>query len=240
MSWYSVDREASLQKEQELLDRLNSDKIFRFRIKPGETATITFLDTPKPTFYFAEHVVKSGNHFEFVTCVGETAACPLCAQGEVPSMALAGTIINHSDYTTKKGNVIKNRKQLIVLKGKAKRAFEKQIDKLKGNLAFAVFEADRDISPTSCATGETFEYKGRFSKEKFAKIVPEGMTLEEFVAPMDYETILAPKAMPTSNLVTKEVTGRSIGSSPDEDPMSDLGEPEPPDTEEASSLDDLV
>jgi hypothetical protein len=238
MSWYSNDREESSRKEQEILDKLSGDRVFRFRIKPGENCSITFLDDPKPTFYFAEHSVKNGNHFEFVTCVGEESHCPLCAEGEVPSFALAGTVINHGEYKTKKGNTIRNRKQLIVLKGKAKRAFEKQIDKRKGDVAYAVFEADRDISPTSCGTGESFEFKGKLTKEKILKFVPEGTNPDEFLKPFNYEEILAPKAYKGSQ-ESKSTQNTTIGSTPEEDPLADLLEKDD-EFEEVKDLEGLL
>lgn len=234
MGWYSKNREDSTLKEQEILNKLSGNKVFRFRIKPGESCNITFLDTP--TFYFAEHTVKQGNNFTSVTCVGEEEHCPLCAQGEIPSFSLAGTVINHGEHTTKKGNVIRNRKQLIVLKGKAKRAIEKQIDKHKGDIQYFVYEADRDISPTSCATGEAFELKGKMTRDKLLKFVPEGVDAEEHLAPFDYEELLAPKDI--SNIKVEESPAPvGVGNQADENPFLDL---EPADVEDAEDVTDLL
>lgn len=234
MSWYSKDREASSQKEQEILSKLSGNKVFRFRIKPGETCNITFLDTPM--FYFAEHTVKQGTGFTTITCIGEEEHCPLCAQGEIPSFSLAATVINHGEYKTKKGNVIKNRKQLIVLKGKAKRAIEKQIDKHKGNIQYFVYEADRDISPTSCSTGELFDLKGKLTKDKLAKFVPEGVDADEYLAPFDYEELLAPQD--ASNIKTEpKPTPTGVGSGAEESPFTDL---EPADVEDADNPEDFI
>ncbi len=239
MSWFSTSREDFNKKEEQLKQKLNSNKTFRFRLNSGDSGKITLLDNVN--FYLAEHEIggKSGIR-EHYTCVGEEAKCTWCAEGLVPSFVLVGTIINHSEYTTKKGNVLKNRKQLLVLKGKAKRAFERLKDKHKGDLKFAIIEADRDESPTSCATGESFTYLGRLTEDKLTKFVPEGVDAKEFLAPYNYEELLAPKSMTENNKGVSEESNRSIGSSDDEDPFADLLEPDSVTEDEIKELDELL
>lgn len=239
MSWFSTSREDFSKKELEVRQKFNFNKTFRFRLNSGDSGKITLLDDVG--FYLAEHEVggKTGPR-EYFTCTGEEGKCPFCEEGKVPSFVLVGTIINHSEYTTKKGVVLKNRKQLLVLKGKAKRAFEKLKDKHKGSMKYALLEADRDESQTSCATGESFDYLGKLSEEKLLKFVPEGVDAKDFLAPYNYEEILAPRDAQQQSSLSEEPTARSIGSSEEEDPFADLVEPEDSTEQEIKDLDDLI
>ena len=206
-SWFKTGKEgwSQAKKEDEAAKqrRAGADP-WRFRLEADSSAKMTFIDTP--TFFFHEHSLKVGGRWTTETCINEFDTCPLCESGLNVSYVVAGTCINHSKYVTKKGQELKNQKQLFVGKGRARQRLQKQIERRDGDLSCCVYEMSRGTGQTECATGEDFEYIKRLQKKQLRAFVPEGQDAEEWLAPYDYAKIFKPK--------TAEQLAELVGAAP--------------------------
>jgi hypothetical protein len=180
------------RKQEKQERRQDSNAFYRFHLKNGEDAEVTFVDTPKA--YNWEHSAKIGKYFRNFTCIVEWDACAGCETGSNRSLTLAATIINHSTYVNKKGKKVKNRKQLIVFKGKARKHIEKIIARRGGDITHCRFLFSRGDSETECGTGEYFEYLKKVKEAKLLAMKPSDsrMTDEEWLSPINYHEALKP------------------------------------------------
>jgi hypothetical protein len=202
--WYQVGEEGvKRSREVDAANELKRDQSrqWRFRLQKNEKAKITFLDNP--VFFYTEHTVKLGNDFLHLTCIQERDTCPMCQANMPQSYCLAATVINHNEYVSKRtGEKFRNQKQLIVLKGRAKNAVMRQIEKNDGNIQFMMFDVERGPEMTGAATGEIFEPIKRIEIAKLAKVAPKPpedckdvkQFIKDWLKPINYPTELAPKS----------------------------------------------
>ena len=193
-AWYQTGDagwETAQKLEEEARLRRDSKAPRRFWLEQKQSAKVTFLDSPK--FFCHEHNLKIGkSYFNYFTCRQDLGVCPICESGDHPSYILVGTIINHKPFTTKDGKTISIQKQLIVARGGALERIKNQISKRK-DLTLAHYELSRSSLATSPNIGDEFEFLGKVSREKLAKLAPKDADVEEWLAPFDYAEIFYPK-----------------------------------------------
>lgn len=190
----------------------------RFRLRPGEKASITFLDVPMIGIY--EHSIKrSEKIYESVQCTNDEfgeGSCPHCAAGVRRTYELVGTVINHNEYKSKDGSkTYKNQKQLIVLKGRGQQAMLEYLDSDSDDytdVTYKTFSVKRPDIDTSVACGETFMIRKKVPVDRLKALAPEGTSPEDYIKPFDYATLFT--------LPVQEPKGASS----DLDPFPDLDE----------------
>lgn len=195
MSWYDTGEAAEKKSEQVLEEQERNreenskNRIFRFWMPPSKDdkpdTFLTFVDDlqhpsgyPLP-FVFNEHQLQiNGNWKNWFTCPGD--GCPLCASGDRPSLVAAFTVIDHSEWTDKKGKVHKDELKLYMAKTKVNKILRKMMKK-KGSLRGWKCEVTR-ATGESPSTGDGFDFEDR-------------ITLSDDIQPPDYMELFKPKSM---------------------------------------------
>ena len=139
--------EAQIRKEE-------SAKAFRFYLKVGEDARITFVDGEIPKGYlepprYYEHLVFFNGVWTPFVCPEKTNPdsgedCPIDDLPDRPSLVSAFTVIDHREYTSKKDSTkkYKNTKKLFICKGTSFEMLNKIAIKI-GGLAGQTFDVSR-------------------------------------------------------------------------------------------------
>jgi len=208
-SWFKVGDEGL--KEAEAIEREREEeaknRYYDFWLLVKESAKVTFLDSDP--FVFKMHSLKRSGRLVHYTCRRDMGECPLCDSGDRFSVISALSLIDHRKFIGKKepnvGKVYQHQKRPILMKkGSFNKLFDKRAKKCNGDLTWCVFEVTRHAK-MECATGEDWDFTGvRRTKEQLAKwaksTVPKDretkkpiMSLKEWVAPVKYREILAPK-----------------------------------------------
>jgi hypothetical protein len=200
MDWYKTGDAGSDQAERE--DKINAGKgkPFRFWLKPGNSTEFTILDTE--FFFYKEHnLYLNNNWMNWETCltdIPDADDCPLCENSDLAFVSSYSyiamlTIIDHSQYTTKRGNLIENSKKLLPLKSLARNKMLKQKKRRDGNLVGCRYEASR-YTPKENSTGSDFEFVKQVSLEELHQFAPQGADPVEWVKPFDYAKLFQPKS----------------------------------------------
>jgi len=113
MSWATQGAEAAAEFEKEHTQketqREQSYRMWRFWLKPGEEARITFIDGDLVDgklncFSYPQHTVyMNGNWNNHFVCVAKQEPCPVCESGNNASRVAVFTIIDHRVTTSKDG-----------------------------------------------------------------------------------------------------------------------------------------
>jgi hypothetical protein len=186
------ERQKDIEKEQELRGLAQ-----RFWLKAGSETKMTFLDSEG--FYLMQHTMQIHGQWQTETCISDFDNCPICEAGEKASYVCAYTIIDHGEYESKRtpGKIIKNQKKLLVMKQKAHNKLKKRRDaKCGGDLTYAVFSVSRD-TPDESAVGESYDFLKKLDKATVMRFAPKELTgkaREEWIKPVDYTTVFAPKS----------------------------------------------
>ena len=197
-NWYSTGLAGQQKfKEMEALRAITTKQtnIRRFRLKPTEKAKVIFLENPTTWLY--EHSIQVDGRWETFTCTSDTETCPLCQINNKRSPILVSTVIDtRKTISQKTGKEYQFQKVLLVLKGKGIRAVMRQF--LEGNkvdLTHYSMEIERDTDKQSVACGEYFSLGKKVTisaLEAIAKKIEADP--KEFLKPIDYFTVLAPKS----------------------------------------------
>lgn len=189
-SWFQRGNEGFQRSQKIAEDMANSAKPFRVWLPVGERTNLTFLDGDG--FFFYEHQLKiNGDWKNWFTCLKDFSECPLCDSGDTPSYVAAYTVIDHSEYVSKKtGKKVKNQKKLLVTKGPVHDKWARRIEE-NGDLTYCVYSCARDRK-NECNTGEDITFRKRLSREEILKFKPEGVDDEEWLKPFDYMEVFKP------------------------------------------------
>ena len=192
-SWYKQGKEGEeAAREEEARRSSESSQIQRFWIKPNTSTRITFLDSDG--FFFREHQLNLNNSWlNWFTCLSDFDECPLCEAGIPYSYVCAFTILDHSKFTTKKGETVTIRKKLLVVKGTVRSKIMKQKQYRDGDLTFCHYDVQR-FGEQDYNTGSDFEFLRRLSRDELVEMLPEGAKAEEWLKPYDYTKIFEPKS----------------------------------------------
>ncbi len=169
MSWYSTGKEAEaksveeLDRQQVAREAAMKDRLYRFWMKPLQETKVTFVDAASHPegyelpFVFYEHQLKLNNSWmNWFTCLG--AECPLCASGDRPALVAAYTIIDHTEWTGKKGDVHKDELKLFMAKPAVNKMLRKAASKRGGSLRGFKAEVVRNTAD-SPNTGDSFDFE---------------------------------------------------------------------------------
>lgn len=130
-------------------------KMWRFWLKEGEDAKVTFTDGDldsegflvPPRFY--EHDVMINGKMQHFVCPEKSNPeagdkCPICESGDRPNLVAVFTILDHREFkSTKDDNKVhKDRQKLLVAKPKSFEMLAKIAHK-RGGLAGATFDVSR-------------------------------------------------------------------------------------------------
>ena len=196
--WYRTGKEGEERSKEFVKERYEkSATSYRFYLKPGNEAKVTFLDSKG--FYLAEHNLKIGGRWgNYYTCLQEFDNCPLCDSGSNPSYICVYTVIDHSKYESKKtpGKIITNQKRLMVVKSRAHDKLKDRRDnQADGDLTYGVFRFKR-YTKEECSTGEDILFVKKLPVEVLQKFIPADLPQEEredYLKPFDYMKLFAPK-----------------------------------------------
>ena len=167
----------------------------RFWMPEGGETSITFLDgdldgdgmLDELTYW--EHQCKQSGHWRnWYPCIQGEESCPICEAGEKNALVAIFTIIDHSEYTSKKGVTYKDQKKLFVCKKgvlKRLRMLAGKRDGLRG----VTFDVAR-IGDKSENVGDTFDFVKKWDDmDKFAEkyeLVGDDLNAD----PFDYPAIV--------------------------------------------------
>jgi len=128
------------------------------------------------------------NRWETLICCQEAGEyCPMCADGDRPSVVVFLSLIDHTQYTVQKGQntgqVRKDQKRLYLAKTQA-RAYLQKIAAKRNGLRGVTIEISRsnDKAP-NC--GDVFSVEGKMTEEELVKTYGEELTM-----PPNYENEL--------------------------------------------------
>ena len=214
MSWFQKGAEgAKLAKEDED-ERAKNAGVFRFWLPVGGNAEFTFLDTEG--FFFKEHnFFANGSWMNWETCIQDIGEedCPFCEMGLKYYYECVFSIIDHTEYVSKKTQQrMRDMKKLLVLRSTArKKILRKKDQTAEGDLTYCKFSAYRD-SKQECSTGEDFELISRATREEVLRYAPNeymgrAINAEDWIKPFDYLKIFEPKSA--------EALRRVLGRVPD-------------------------
>lgn len=160
--------------------RAEQGKMWRFWLSDGEDARITFVDgelgpdgvlTP-PRFY--EHTIevagqKARQNF---VCPEKTnpdsgEKCPLCEQGDRPSLVALFTVIDHRQGKRRDGTVYKDTVKILAAKPTTFEMLNKLAIK-RGGLAGSTFDVSRS-GDKSAAVGSNFDHIEKHTVEELQK-----------------------------------------------------------------------
>lgn len=183
-----AEEEARAEKARE-----EAGKMWRFWMPQDEDRKITFLDGDLddesmldiPMYH--EHGIKVNGQWTNFPCTNESEGyCPLCEEGDKPSLVGVMTIIDHTPHTIKTGpnagNVIQHSRKLFVAKKQTIRLLSKLAVK-RGGLTGCTFDVMRGDKKTA-AVGSQFDFDEKNSLEDIAEACD--LKLED-VQPADYD-----------------------------------------------------
>lgn len=169
------------EKEQVELEvrKQEMGKMFRFWLKEGEEARITFVDgdlSPEgfllPPRFYEHNLFMNGSFNNHFVCPEKTNPasgdkCPLCEGGDRPALVALFTIIDHREFKTKAGALMRDTPKLMVVKGITFEILNKIAVK-RGGLANATFDVSR-IGDKSASVGSMFDFIEKHDPEVLAK-----------------------------------------------------------------------
>lgn len=195
--------------------REKAGKAYRFWLKAGNDANITFLDgriDPNTGIldipYANEHRVKVGNDFEDIVCIEDQEPCPLCAAGEKRAFVGYLSILDHRPREYEKDGkkiTLEHTRRLFVAKTETLRQLTKMAEKRDNSLAGVTFEVSR-TGDKKAAVGDLFDEVARHSVEDvLAHFGEDGK-------PLDYEKELTYRSAEEMKAAGIGKTVATIGS----------------------------
>lgn len=187
---------AAMEKDD--IERATRFQPFRFWIEKGKETRFTFLDGHVDSgvlvagVAFQEHMLKktASKGFDNICCVQEQEDCPICLDGDRPSLVFAMTILDHTEWKDKDGKIHEHQKRLFVCKGDTFKMLQmKAMKPTPGTtstdpmgLQFVTFNVGR-IGEKSPGVGNIFDFVAKTNLEIIAKNT--GLKIEE-LQPLDY------------------------------------------------------
>lgn len=153
------EADAAARKEQQ-------GKMWRFWLKEGEEARITFVDGVltsglllPPRFY--EHTLSMNGKYPTYVCPEKSNPdggdkCPLCESGDRAVLVSLFTVIDHRSFKGQDGKTYKDSPKLLVAKPQAMEYLQKRAEKF-GGLAGVTFDVSR-TGEKSASIGNTYDY----------------------------------------------------------------------------------
>ena len=169
VSWIKTgaDSAAMAKKEAEDAARRKEEqgKMYRFWLEKGEECMITFVDGDldkqgflQPPRWYEHQLFMNGSWNNLFVCPEKTNPesgdkCPICEDGDRPSLVAAFTVIDHREFKGKNDKVYKDTAKILIAKSQSFELLNKLATKLKG-LAGQTFDVSRSKADKSPAIGD--------------------------------------------------------------------------------------
>lgn len=190
MSFLKTGAAVHAELEKADTDALSQYEPYRFWIKEGSEARITFIDGSLvngllSAVSFYEHMVKRVGRTGYDTypCTQETEACPICESGGVPSLVFAMTILDHREWKDKAGKVHQHERKLYVCKRDTFKKLQLRAAKREG-LVGCTFDVAR-VGEKSASVGSEYEF---VAKLPLLEVAAQCGLKPEAMLPFDYAT----------------------------------------------------
>lgn len=173
------------EESQKEAQREQSNKMWRFYLKEGQEARITFIDGnldetgALDAFSFPQHqVFANGRWNNFFVCTKHEGYCPLCESGDVPARVAVLTVIDHRETKSKDGTkTYRDQKRLFVMKHDTYQILQNMAKK-RGGLAGITVDVMRtgDRSPN---VGNHFDFIEKNPVEKLRQAFTKKVKKED-------------------------------------------------------------
>lgn len=174
ISWMKTGQEsaelAAAEAAAQEARKAQQGKLYRWNLKVKEDAALTFVDGDlneqgfllPPRWY--EHFVKVAGQWQTHVCPEQTnpgsgQKCPLCEQGDKPSLVAGFTVIDHRSFTGKENKVYTNQRRLFVCKSGSFEMLSKMALK-RGGLAGCRFDVSRTGEKVA-SVGDVFDFDSK-------------------------------------------------------------------------------
>jgi hypothetical protein len=164
----------------------------RFWVNRGEEARITFLDGHLEdglvqAVSYHEHMLKRPGTNKYIQypCTQEIEPCPICEDGDVPSLVAVFTILDHREWKDKNNKIHKWEKKLFVCKRDTFKRLQAKAAK-QGGLFGVTFDVTR-IGEKAPAVGTDFDVVEKTTLEKLSQM--SGIPVSD-LAPFEYSTAI--------------------------------------------------
>lgn len=186
-----AQKEMARDEAERKARKASAGKSWRFYLKDGEDASITFLDgeIDEETGildipYLNEHRVKIDGYWRDVACIEEHEPCPLCAAGETKSFVGLLTILDHRprEWEDKDGKTHKEAvsKRLFAAKSETLKQLTKLASKREDGLVGSTYDVSR-TGEFKANVGDLFDYNSTHTLKEIAKKLGK-----EMATPFDY------------------------------------------------------
>lgn len=215
-------------KEEHKAEQASKNNFFRFWVPKDKETSVTFLDGDLNSdgvldiqFFYEHNINMNGKWGNFFICTQDEEPCPICEGGAFPTYVGLLTVIDHSEYVSKKDNLThKDNVKLMVIKRDTVKTLQKLAVK-RGGLRGCRFDVSRtgDKSPS---VGSVFDFTEKVSDAVLSKLYTskdkDGKLVDKS-KPINYEELLS-KTYLTAKELRKLGFGSSAGPVGGEAPMS--------------------
>lgn len=188
-----------MAQEEKSAEMRSKSNIFRFWVPKDGAGCITFLDGDLKDgvldipFYHEHNVNMNGNWNNHFICTQDEEPCPICEGGSGPSYVGIFTVIDHSEYVSKKDNKThKDNVKLFVAKRDTIKLLQTYATK-RGGLRGCKFDVVR-VGDKAPAVGSGFDFTEKLTPAQLHSLY------KEKAVPTNYDQYLAGLYQPASEL----------------------------------------
>jgi RNA polymerase subunit RPABC4/transcription elongation factor Spt4 len=198
--------QAIADQEEKKAELRGKDNVFRFYLPKEKSCEITFLDGNLKDgildipFYHEHQVNMNGSWQNWFICTQDEEPCPICDGGTSASYVGILTVIDHSEYTSKKDNKVhKDGVKLFVAKRDTIKLLQKYAAK-RGGLRGCRFEVSR-TGDKSASVGSSFDFTEKMTESQLvASYGSKDPKVPDRSKAVDYEKHLGGMYQPASEL----------------------------------------
>lgn len=183
---------AALAQKEAVIAQARKDgygKLWRFYLKTGESAKITFVDGDldkdgnlTPVRFYEHNLYMNQEWNNFFLCPEQSnpdsgEKCPICASGDSPKLVALFTVIDHRVAKSKKDPTkeFKDQKRLLAATPSTFEMFQKLAIKREG-LAGVTFDVSRNNDKQSPSVGSLFDFDKKTPVEELKKLYTRSVT----------------------------------------------------------------
>lgn len=206
-------------KEEHKAEQSAKGRVFRFWVPKDKETSLTFLDGDLNAdgvldiqFFYEHNINMNGKWGNFFVCTQDEEPCPICEGGAYPAYVGLLTVIDHSEYVSKKDNMThKDNVKMMVVKRDTVKMLQKLAIK-RGGLRGCRFDVSR-TGDKSASVGNVFDFTEKHAEAALVKLYGDKSK------PINYEEVLS-KAYLSAKDLRKLGFGSSSGPIGGEAPMS--------------------
>lgn len=194
-----AEAQAQMAVEDHKQEMNSKGKVSRYWLKDGTDGAVTFLDGDIKDgvldipFFYEHNMNMNGKWGNFFICTQDDEPCPICEGGAQASYVGVLSVIDHSEYVSKKdGKTYKDQRRLFVAKRETIKILQKIAVK-RGGLRGCRFDVSR-TGDKSASVGNVFDYTDKM--EEAALLA----AFKENAVALNYEEILGTLYLPAKEL----------------------------------------